>query len=359
MITTHDNNNNPKYLFFNNINTHELIIRSDDAQCQEYCTLDYPLDLPNHAWCAISHGLMCLSGMFNDGFRYNPKIYLWNPLVEKYKVVPKSPLLKYTEEETKWKALAFGFLPEVNDYVVIHLVKPYLSCEPEDDPHTVMIGFYSLNSNSWKTSSEDGFLSESLSSNDAVFVDGAAFWIGDYSDEHEYQQVIICFDTNTDIMFEILLPDIAPQLQNPVIHPFGGLIAYFVEDDEDHHLDVWVLKNDAVNEFHWVNKMSIDLSEDVWVEVLGIRNNGEPILAKSNSLISCNYDNHEPYDFVDSCDRLSPSSNYEEHHKPPFVIWPFVETLVLLDIGRKPNTILSRKPWHRNRNLLESFNYSS
>ena len=41
--------------------------------------------------------------------------------------------------------------------------------------------------------------------------------------------------------------------------------------------------------------MSVGLSEDVLADVLGTRNNGEPILAKSNNLISYDLDTHKPY----------------------------------------------------------------
>ncbi|KAK1385721.1 hypothetical protein POM88_023456 [Heracleum sosnowskyi] len=67
MPTTHENNDNPKYLFFLNMRDHLLTVRFDDVQCQEYGTLKYPLDLPNHAWYALANGLTCVSSMFDQG----------------------------------------------------------------------------------------------------------------------------------------------------------------------------------------------------------------------------------------------------------------------------------------------------
>ncbi|KAK1371791.1 hypothetical protein POM88_037883 [Heracleum sosnowskyi] len=155
--------------------------------------------------------------------------------------------------EIEWSALAFGFSPEVDDYVVVHVVKPSVTCAPdfgpydedyEQYPNTVVIGVYSLNTNSWKK---------------------------------------ICQDKVND---------------------------------------------DKVGGFSWKKKMSVGLSENVPAEVLGIRNNGEPILAKSNNLISYDLDTHEPYYFVES----TTYSYREEGSRSPYVISPFVETLVLLGI---------------------------
>ncbi|KAL8110597.1 hypothetical protein AgCh_026361 [Apium graveolens] len=79
-------------------------------------------------------------------------------------------------------------------------------------------------------------------------------------------------------------------------------------------------------------KMSVKLSENVLVEVVGTRSNGAPIQAKSNNLISYDLDTHEPYDFVESRDRLSPFYHLREGSISPFLIRSFVETLALLDI---------------------------
>ncbi|KAK1371793.1 F-box domain-containing protein [Heracleum sosnowskyi] len=309
---------NPKYLLFHDVNNAVVKVRSDDAQSREYCTFYYPLDLPFSSWYAQSNGLICVSTMFDKNFEYNPDIYIWNPIVQKIKTVPESPLTTFEYKEIEWSALAFGFLPEVDDYGVVHTVKPSVSCAPYDfGPydedyeqylHTVVIGVYSLNTNSWKKICQDKVFVDRMSTDQSVFVNGTAFWVG-------------------------------RKIENPIILPFGQSIAYFVEvdqedadeDDDEYdgpHLDIWVLKDDKVGGFSWKKKMSVGLSENVLAEVLGIRNKGEPILAKSNNLISYDLETHEPYDFVE----LTTYSYREEGSRSPYVISPFVETLVLLDI---------------------------
>ncbi|XP_074337790.1 putative F-box protein At3g16210 [Apium graveolens] len=320
---------NPKYILFHNFDTHELTVRFDDPQCEEYCNHAFDLGSAS-AWYAQSNGLICLSLMFDSEHHNNPNIALLNPLAHKFKMPPHSPLSIFTFLETEWKALAFGFLPEVNDYVV------------EQALHTVEIGVYSLNSNSWKKICQDKVFVDFMSTNRSVFVNGTAFWVG-FNTDVSYQ-LVMYFDTKTNILGKIKVPNWIAlherQLCNPLILPFGQSIAYFVEvedfdaeeDDEDYkspHLDIWVLKDDMIDEFSWEKKMSVSISEDVWAQVLGVRNNGDPILGKLNSLITYDLDTHEPNDFVD---RLTPYS-YDED-TPFFFISPFVETLRLLDTDR-------------------------
>ncbi|XP_017240366.1 uncharacterized protein LOC108213134 [Daucus carota subsp. sativus] len=117
----------------------------------------------------------------------------------------------------------------------------------------------------------------------------------------------------------------------PVIHQFGQSMAYFVWDEEVNHFDMWVLKYDHINEFTWEKKMCVTPSIHVEEEVLGVRNNGDPILAKSNNLISYSLESHQANGFVDSWDRWTPNSPYNGGNGPPYVIRPFVESLVLLN----------------------------
>uniref|UniRef100_A0A175YPY6 F-box associated domain-containing protein n=1 Tax=Daucus carota subsp. sativus TaxID=79200 RepID=A0A175YPY6_DAUCS len=124
------------------------MLRYDDVQCEEYCRSNYPPGLIDEcAWRALSYGLICVSTMLFKFSDSTKEIYLWNPLVEKYKSLPDSQL---SNIETQWNALAFGFVPEISDYVVVHIVKPRLHLgRSEPDPHSVIIGIYSQNTNSY------------------------------------------------------------------------------------------------------------------------------------------------------------------------------------------------------------------
>ncbi|KAK1371788.1 F-box domain-containing protein [Heracleum sosnowskyi] len=337
-------NPNPKHLYFDNDYGDVLTVRFDDVQCQEYCKIKYLPGLPKNAWRTVSNGLICTATFLYFGhFIVDNNIYLWNPLVEKYKTLPDSPL---PFSETKWKALAFGFVPEINDYVVVHLVKPCLHlARGERDPHSVFIGVYSLKANSWKKLSQENVFVRDIRYEDAVFVNGAAFWIGKSLD---YRKIILCYDTKTAMLRQISLPNYVKD--RPcilVIHPVGqSSLAYFLWDRREvwahivDYVDMWLLKYDSVNEFSWEKKMNININEDIReegfndtrVDFLGARNNGEPILARSYDLVSYNLDTNEANDFVHLWDSWIPYLYYERVFAPPFLICPFVETLALLNI---------------------------
>lgn len=338
LIPTHSRH--PKYLFFRHEYGNRLNVRIDDVQCEQYCTIKNIPDLPRSLWLAQSNGLICVTSFFNHylGYQGKPNIYLWNPLIEKYKTLPDSPLGSFSfkensrssEEETGWIALAFGFVPEDNDYVVVHIVKPPLESAP--DPHSVMIGVYSLKSNSWKIKSQDNVFVCGIRMVHHVLVDGVAYWLGIKPDG--IRQIIMCFDTKTDVLQEITLPDwvdCQDYLWSPFLHPFGESIAYFVENVELNHFDMWVLKRDPKNDCSWEQKLSVSLSREFRTEVLGLRNNGEPIVFRLFKLASYNLDSHETNDFVDSWQHWDDFSCYQNQLGPPFAISPFVESLVLLN----------------------------
>lgn len=91
--------------------------------------------------------------------------------------------------------------------------------------------------------------------------------------------------------------------------------------------------------------MSVDLSE--WAEVLGLRNNGEPIVFNLYDKSLYNLDSHEANDFVkswnrwDDCftsergmNRWGDCFTFERGMARLSSISPFVETLALLDLDQ-------------------------
>ncbi|KAK1371804.1 hypothetical protein POM88_037896 [Heracleum sosnowskyi] len=127
-------------------------------------------------------------------------------------MLPVSRLSEYYSNEIEWKALAFGFLPEVNDYVVVHVVKletVFPDDSDQDSPdylellnyisNTVMIGVYSLNTGSWKISSQDDVEITWVWTEQSVYVNGTAFWIGE---DYAADQLVIQFDTKTEMYCE-------------------------------------------------------------------------------------------------------------------------------------------------------------
>ena len=125
-----------------------------------------------------------------------------------------------------------------------------------------MISVYSMCTNSWKEICQDKVFVDSMCTDESVFVDGTAFWVGYNS--NELYQVVMSFDTKSNILGIIRVlgsMDIhGRQVLNPKILPFGQSIAYFVEVDQKDvdayhdeydspHLDIWVLRDNMLGEF--------------------------------------------------------------------------------------------------------------
>ena len=187
----------------------------------------------------------------NLALHYDPEIYLWNPLVQKYKTLPRSPAFKFTSRVTYWRALAFGLLPEVDDYVVVNIVKPRRTSRPQAD--CVLIAVYSLNTNSWKEIRRDNCFISSIYSDGAVFVDGSAYWVG--ASMFHHKAIVMCFDTKTYELRVIKVPHWFECIHR--IHPFGQSIACFVEHNQRLHM--WVLKknDNHVDGFYWEIKIEM------------------------------------------------------------------------------------------------------
>ncbi|KAK1371924.1 F-box domain-containing protein [Heracleum sosnowskyi] len=327
--------NHHKYLLFRNCYCNTLTVRYDDVQCKEYCTIETIPHLPDYFfWHASSYGLMCVSTMFFED-RYDPNIYLWNPLVQKYKTLPDSSLPRFSFKEREWparewQALAFGFVLDINDYLVVHIVKLDSSSESELDSHSdsVMIGVYSLNTNTWKKKIQDNVSIYGIDGYDVAFVNGVAYWVGFNSNEHK---IIMCFDTKTDILRQIPLPEWGYEgCSNPTIHPFNQSIAYIVHE-EYRKVHMYVLKDDPLNGISWEKKTSVSLGKNTKWETLGLRNNGVPIFESLYNLILYDNDSDEECSFVESWDQWTPYP-FQDGPAPTFFISPFVESLVLLDV---------------------------
>lgn len=103
------------------------------------------------------------------------------------------------------------------------------------------------------------------------------------------------------------------------------------DDDDSPSLDIWVLKikENMIDKFFSEEKISVSPSENVCTEVLGLRNNGDPILEKSNNLITYVLKTREPYDlgescnFVESFDRFASWAYYKYGFPSLLVICPF------------------------------------
>ncbi|KAK1351342.1 hypothetical protein POM88_022980 [Heracleum sosnowskyi] len=128
----------------------------------------------------------------------------------------------------------------------------------------------------------------------SVLVNGVAFWLGSKPMDC---RILVCFDTKTNTLREILLPD---------------WVAYFVENYRAGRVDMWVLKGDSINEFFWEKKMNVGLTEDMKQMILLIRGIiGGAEAAYSQSAFKSKGLRHSQYNWPEECNSRSYEKNWD------------------------------------------------
>ncbi|KAK1404139.1 hypothetical protein POM88_003744 [Heracleum sosnowskyi] len=341
-------NNNPKYLLFRSVDLRKLFyIRSDDEQCQVVHNLQLAQlpDLPG--WHATSSGLICSTFPTDKDGYFDGDIYLWNPLIQKCKILPSIPTTisfkveHYTYKKSRhfarkptisfkensvirrphWVAVSFGYVSAINDYQVVKILN-----YSQNGIRSIIICVYSLNTDSWKTKTiQDDILFTYVNDFYYVSINGMSFWQG----TRERRRTLLYFDSLNDIVGYISLPQEKSldefvsilQFGHYRIHQFGQSLALFVNEYDSDAITMWILKQDSRNNFSWEKKTTVPLKEHIYPEVLGLRNNGELILWKLRepALLSCDAENGKVNDFILV---QQPAS---------FTVHPFVDALVFLD----------------------------
>ncbi|KAK1378376.1 hypothetical protein POM88_025120 [Heracleum sosnowskyi] len=270
----------PKYLLFESETKQEFLLRYDDNTCKKFRKVKIPralrhADVEPHG---ASSGLICLSTIDDENDR-TPKgdIYLWNPLIQKYKTLPRPSHVSCPEYCVGWVRLASGYVPQINDYRVVKIIR--------------------------------------------------------YDDANKIRNYL-------------------ESGSSPSLHQFGKSIAFFVENESNNHFKMWVGQQGTGNEFFWEMKISVSLDKAIYAGVLCLRNNGEILLSKlyEFDLVSYNVEKKEVNVFADSWKRwcnswkwwpsigevtddlLSGVGDPNDFQSPlPFKVYPFVESLALLD----------------------------
>ncbi|KAK1352996.1 hypothetical protein POM88_052834 [Heracleum sosnowskyi] len=279
-----------------------LSLRFDDETCKKYQSLHHLPGMPEFVdfsekkfitWYATSNGLICASTSYTiyKPEHYNSKIYVWNPTVRKYITLPDSPRSEIPVFGDYCQVkLAFAFFPESLDYKVVKIVHDtYYKNKSE----STLVDVYTRSTNSWKMISQENVITPScFDTSDGVFVDAVAFWLGG--------DKIVCFDSDNDIMRVIALPEITDDMSLS-IRASGDSLALFVRNIDFTILTMWVLEGGLTNnEIVWKKKGNICLQvgnrwryQELGLEALGFRNNGEVFVRRSDILISYNVEHGE------------------------------------------------------------------
>lgn len=142
------------------------------------------------------NGVIFMSDSFTG---YGRNLYLWNPSIWKFKVLPKSCINPYIfhRSETTF-ALGFGFNRQVNEYKIVRMVN-----SREVMGH-MKAEVFSLGSDAWReVEIEAGIFMDLCSS--TVVLNNSIHWI---ARRRNYNAIVIlAFDLNSEKFEEMMLPD--------------------------------------------------------------------------------------------------------------------------------------------------------
>ncbi|KAK1376815.1 hypothetical protein POM88_033008 [Heracleum sosnowskyi] len=312
----------PKYLLFKDIFGNNVFsLRYDDRQCQEFVT---NLQIPP-------------------------------ALLDKHtKTLPDVPLIppRLFSCRIYWRDLAFGYVPQINDYLVVTIVcydggKHDLGY----DIRSCFVCVYSLTTNSWKKIIVEDvcgfeFIEKIDSLFEPVIISGTAFWRGMY--EHGLQ-VLFYYDTINNVLGKRFLPMEAglERCRHSYIRQSGQSIVCIVKEyrEQQEQVHLWALEEGPMRKFYWEKKICVGLDKIARLELVGSRNNGELILPQldHDHLVSYDVEKDEVNDFVKFwyiwfSHGIAKGKNYYDYEDRkldikavPFYVYPFVESLVLLD----------------------------
>ncbi|KAL8096670.1 hypothetical protein AgCh_037592 [Apium graveolens] len=212
----------------------------------------------------MSNGVLCLSRL---ALQPDSKIYLWNPIIQKTKTLPDSPLhfvkrsnliingtvnmaFEYIASYCRVN-LGFGYSKELDDFQVVKI----LMCHERLIEWSIIVDVYSLGSNSWETVRfNDDDLSRYELRNNSVFVNSSAYWLGKKQSDRE---AVFRFNLKSKNISEIKLPEECSS-GNIYIQAYGKSLSLFDFNCKSDMLELWILTktgNEVVREFADLEKL--------------------------------------------------------------------------------------------------------
>ncbi|XP_074334652.1 F-box protein CPR1-like [Apium graveolens] len=361
-----------KHLLFQNRNYTRFSIHLDNKRWEKYrphlrfpplrCMRERKYYQKNYG---TYRGLICFSIRRAD--TREKKLYLWNPAINKFRSLPKSPKRSNDQFFRHIKGLAFGYIGQLDDYKVIKLVINYRAQWKELQSDYAYVYIYSLSTNSWKTVGKYDFtrFSSYLLYN-SVVVNGVAYWVLRkwYIEENDpcCFQVIICFDTVNETIREIMLP-LMSSMKERHGRGYVNLVGEFSEvsllcvdvEQEDIICKLWMLEKEGETNKAWTQMIAVNLSyvDQEYRFPIGFNNNLELVLIKHDFEKPgfCSYDleTQEVTEVVNDSSDLWAYADFEDPENPrydygydsafthfsqeemqPMYVNSFEETLVLL-----------------------------
>ncbi|KAL4628280.1 hypothetical protein ACB092_05G225800 [Castanea dentata] len=224
-------------------------------------------------------------------------IATWNPLIKKYKKLPREPIQKsssFGNGDYCYSMFAFGHDPHKDDYKVVRIVEFVGSRYMETE-----VKIYSLKSQAWKKVDErwkdvekhlPNKLPVILSQILTTSLNGAEYWLivpsGGYPKPELELQSILAFDIVNEKMRVYKTP-VQPKNDDNILNTslgvLGGCLCFVVnvQNAKDMYYEVWLMKEYGV-ESSWTKVYKIEkgaMPEAFWsIEPLIFSRNGKKVL---------------------------------------------------------------------------------
>lgn len=207
------------------------------------------------------NGLLCVTPEHDR--RYGRKLYLWNPVIQKFRTVSDSTWFNISGFISVVLGCWYSF--EENDFKVMRVMDILERSQAE---------VYSLSTGLW---SKIGNISVNwfiLHSRGGVFVDDCVNWLGFCPDNN--MRLVVSFDTKTDVFKTSELPFL--DLDSLFLMDYKGSLAIF--DGVDNHCILWVQRK-TDNTSYWVKLCDVVSTERLYRPV-GTSINFDILLVMNN-----------------------------------------------------------------------------
>ncbi|XP_027076821.1 F-box/kelch-repeat protein At3g23880-like [Coffea arabica] len=196
-----------------------------------------------------SNGLLCI--LQDCGCSGDSILYLWNPALGQFKLLPRSICTGY------WTiAVGFGYDPGADDYIVAKVCR--LKVVPEGYV-SYKVGIYTLRNHSWKTITFDTVpgAPRRVERHDCVGVihEGFLYWISGTDEEGCIW--LNAFDMKREIFQVITVPSYVPVNSYRRLRLFRGCVS--VSGFTSGEFELWAMKEEG----SWVKQFVITRNSDM------------------------------------------------------------------------------------------------
>lgn len=191
------------------------------------------------------NGLLCVT---QEHYRsYGRKLYLWNPIIQKFRTVSDSTCLNISHLISI--ALGCWYSSDENDFKVVRFMD-LLQCRH--------VEVYSLRTGSWRKIENNSAEGIALQSRAGVFVDGCVNWLG--FRHGNTLPVVVSFDTKTEVFKTSELPFM--ELDSLCFMDYKGSLAIF--EGMDYDWSLWVQRKKGKATSEWVNLCNLISTDGIY-----------------------------------------------------------------------------------------------